>query len=281
MGIKEEINEMFDALERTTPTTDAPIIEEEVQKPEEKVEEKPEEKVEDKVDETPTTEAPKDEKVEEKVDDKPSDDELSRIKRENEELRSKLAEKVVVKDEPKEKPPTTDPPIAEQEFVKDVDLDDITRDPSAFNKLLNSIYKKAVESVRGEVRRSKEETIQVLPSIVTKNMELQKTLKEMSDKFYEDNKDLAPFKKVVGVVFEEISSQNPKAPLTEVLGKVGEETRKRLELKSVKGSKPPIKDADNPPPLPRHKQGGRSAQPKPESNPVISQIDEMNRTLHR
>lgn len=280
MGTQEEINEMFDALERTTPTTDAPIEEEVVQTPEEKVDDKADDK-------PPATDAPKDEEKDEKVDDKkdePTVDELAQIRKENEELRAKLADKVVVKDEPKEKdkPPTTDAPISEQDFLKDQDLDDITRDPSAFNKLLNSIYKKAVESVRGEVKKSKEETIQVLPSIISTNMELQKTLKEMSDNFYETNKDLKPFKKVVGVVFEEIASQNPKMPMNEVLGKVGEETRKRLELRPVvKDTVTKDVDKDNPPPLPKVKKGGRIVQPKPESNQVISQIDEMNRTLNR
>ena len=111
-------------------------------------------------------------------------------------------------------------------------------------------------------------------------MELQKTLKEMSDNFYEENKDLKPFRKVVGVVFEEIANQSPQTPYTEVLRKVGEETRKRLELKQPE-PKSVLKDKDDPPPLPRHKSGGRSPQPKNESNPVISQIDEMNKTLNR
>jgi regulator of replication initiation timing len=276
MGTKEEINEMFDALERTSPVTDAPIVEEVV--------EVPPDKVEDKVETPPVTEAPVVEKVE-KVDDippkeEPVIDELAQLKKENEELRLKVADKVV-EVKPKEKPPATDAPIEDQDFLKGVDVDEVTREPGAFNKLLNTIYKKAVESVRGEVRKTKEETIQSIPSIVNTNMELQKTLKEMSDKFYETNKDLQPFKKVVAVVFEEIASQNPKLPYNEVLGKVGVETRKRLELKSTPVIVPDTKDDDGPPSLPRVKKGGRITQPKTESNPVISQIDEMNKTLHR
>jgi hypothetical protein len=275
MALKEELNEMFDALERTTPVTNAPFEEPVVETPVEKPADPP----------APATEAPKEELPKEEVIEKPveppPDDELARTKKENEELRTKLADKVVIpKEEPPPKVPEPDAPIEEQDFVKDVDLDDITRDPSAFNKLLNKIYTQAVQSVRGEVKKSKEETIQVLPAIISSNMELQKTLKEMSDNFYEENKDLKPFKKVVGVVFEEIANQDPKVPYNEVLRKVGEETRKRLELKQPE-SKTVIKDKDDPPPLPRHKSGGRSPQPKNESNPVISQIDEMNKTLNR
>jgi hypothetical protein len=272
MGTKEEINEMFDALERSAPTTDAPVVEE--------VAEVPPEKVETPATEAPVVEEPVVPKDEEKpVEKEPVVDELAQFKKENEELRTKLAEKVV-EVKPKEKPPTTDAPVEDQDFLKDVDLDDVTRDSGSFNKLLNTIYKKAVESVRGEVKKSREETIQSIPNIVTSNMELQKTLKELSDKFYNENKDLQPFKKVVGVVFEEIASQNPKLPYNEVLGKVGVETRKRLELKPIVVV-PDVKDDDGPPPLPRVKKGGRVTQPKTESNPIISQIDEMNKTLHR
>jgi hypothetical protein len=272
MGTKEEINEMFDALERSAPTTDAPVVEE--------VAEVPPEKVETPATEAPVVEEPVVPKDEEKpVEKEPVVDELAQFKKENEELRTKLAEKVV-EVKPKEKPPTTDAPVEDQDFLKDVDLDDVTRDSGSFNKLLNTIYKKAVESVRGEVKKSREETIQSIPNIVTSNMELQKTLKELSDKFYNENKDLQPFKKVVGVVFEEIASQNPKLLYNEVLGKVGVETRKRLELKPIVVV-PDVKDDDGPPPLPRVKKGGRITQPKPESNPVVSQIDEMNKTLHR
>jgi len=279
MGTKEELAAMFDALEGTTddsPATDALVDNEPVDKPE---------------DQTPATSPPSDEtKVEdEPKDEAPSttppkeDDEVTRIKAENEELRRKVAEQVT---EPKpkesEKPPATEPPIIDQDFVKDMDLDEVTREPSAFNKLLNTIYKKAVETVRGEVRKSKEELVQTVPGMVKKDLEVQQTLKELSEKFYSNNKDLKPFSKVVGVVFEELASQNPNEKYSVILEKVGEETRKRLELK-----KPDVKPVDkgndkgdDPPPLPRTK-GGRVTKPKQDNNPLVNEIDQMNKVLGR
>jgi hypothetical protein len=277
MGTKEEINEMFDALERTveveTPATEAPVIEEQVEKPEEKA---------------PATEPPKEEKEEAPATSPPKeDDELARIKAENEELRRKVADQVTLpkpKEEPK--PPATEPPIADQDFVKDIDLDEVTREPSTFNKLLNTIYKKAVETVRGEVKKTREEVIQTVPEMVQKNLEVKQSLKELSQKFYNENKDLKPFAKVVGVVFEELASQNPGRKYNEVLEMVGEETRNRLGLKkSESGSEPVGKDKndnkdDDPPPLPR-KKGGRVTQPRQDSNPLASEIDQMNKVLGR
>ena len=275
MGTKEEINEMFDALERTTveetPATEAPVVEEQVEKPDDKA---------------PATEPPKEEKEEAPSTNPPKeDDELSRIKAENEELRKKVADQTTLpkpKDEPK--PPTTDPPIADQDFIKDIDLDEVTREPSTFNKLLNTIYKKAVETVRGEVRKSKEEVIQTVPEMVQRDIERKQSLRELSKRFYDNNKDLKPFAKVVGVVFEELAGQNPGRKYDEVLEMVGEETRKRLELKKPE-STPVGKDKndnkdDDPPPLPRTK-GGRITKPKQDSNPLANEIDQMNKVLGR
>ena len=277
MGTKEELAEMFDALERTTektdaPSTDAPVVDDEVKTDAPKTS-------------APVTDAPKegDDKTDAPSTDAP-EDELTKVKREADELRNKLAEFESTKTKtPKTKAPSTDAPIIEEDFVKDIDLDEVTREPSAFNKLLNKIYTKAIQTVRGETKKAKEETLQTIPDIVVNKIELQKSLKEMSDRFYNKNKDLEPFKRVVGVVFEELAAENPKAKYNEVLEKVGVETRKRLGLKEHKVEvKPKSKsdDESDPPPLPR-KKGGRVTQPKPGSDSVISQIDEMNKTLQQ
>ena len=277
MGTKEELAEMFDALERTTektdaPSTDAPVVDDEVKTDAPKTS-------------APVTDAPKegDDKTDAPSTDAP-EDELTRVKKEADELRNKLAEFESTKTKtPKTKAPSTDAPIIEEDFVKDIDLDEVTREPSAFNKLLNKIYTKAIQTVRGETKKAKEETLQTIPDIVVNKIELQKSLKEMSDRFYNKNKDLEPFKRVVGVVFEELAAENPKAKYNEVLEKVGVETRKRLGLKEPKVEPEPKvknKDEDDPPSLPR-KKGGRVTQPKPGSDSVISQIDEMNKTLQQ
>src|SRR4030066_639163 len=180
MGIKEEISEMFDALERTVEKTDPPSTDAPVDK-------EPLPKTNAPKTSPPATEPPKDGDDEGKTEppspDHTKDGALDRIKRENEELRTKLAEKVADRTKlPKTKHPTTDAPVLDEDFVKDVDLDEVTREPSAFNKLLNTIYKKAIQIVRGEARRTKEETLQTIPDIVVNKIELQKSLKEMSDR---------------------------------------------------------------------------------------------------
>jgi len=277
MGTKEEINEMFDALERVTPQTEPPVEEEPADKP--PATEAP--KTDDEP--APATDAPKGDEDDSPKTSPPATDApaetspVDALKREIEELKQKIAEVKSIKP-PKQKPPTTPAPIEEKDFVGDLDLDELSRDPKEFNKVLNKIYKDAV----AEVRKAKEELSTTLPNQVTASMELQRSLKEMTDNFYNKNKDLKPFNKVVGVVFEELASQNPDKPYPKVLEMVGEETRKRLNLTKPKADPAPKANdnSDDPPPLPR-KKGGRVTQPKPESNPVLSQIDEMNKTLHR
>jgi len=140
----------------------------------------------------PTTEAPV--------------DEVEELRKENERLRKQIDDASGRTKPPSTKAPTTDAPIEDIDFLgADVDLDDVTRNAETFNKILNKVYKKGVESQRG----SQEVTLRSIPDIVKSNVLIQATLKKKVDKFYVDNKDLLPFKKAVSTVYEELASDNP------------------------------------------------------------------------
>jgi len=88
------------------------------------------------------------------------------------------------------------------------------------------------------------------------------------------NEDLKPFKKVVAAVFEEVASENPGKSYKELLPLVGEEARKRLELHR--------KSTDQSPPrLPRKR--GKSTVPKepPATDPLLAELEAMNKSLRR
>lgn len=209
--------------------------------------------------------------------DEPIPDEKDKI---IEDLRLKLAEKdkaIVDKKEVIE-PPKDDPLILdEQDFIGDEDLDDVVRDKSMFNKLLNSVYTKGVEDAR---RLTSEKVLLSIPDIV-KNVELvDRQLRKMSDEFYETNKDLVPFKKVVAVVFEELASQNPDRKYNEVLDLVALEVRERLELHKKVDKENKSKDG-KPPRLPAKKGGQRQSIDKPEISPLQAELDEMNKVIRR
>lgn len=178
-------------------------------------------------------------------------------------LQSRLAAKEAKKEESK---------IEDQDFLGEVDLDELTRDPKEFNKVLNKIYQKAVMDTRSSV-------VETLPEIVKTNIAIMNELKSTSDRFYEDNKDLQPFRKVVSVVFDELASASPTKNYSDLIKEVGPEVRKRLnitkkvEVKEVKKSDPPK--------LPQ--KGGKSgkSQDSPNIEPLQAELEEMTKTLRR
>ena len=201
-------------------------------------------------------------------------DELADIKAEMAELKKEIAEGKDTETEA----PTTDEPIEEESFLgEDDDLDEITRDPEKFNKLLNKVYSKGVET--GLVRTKPDQAVvDSIPRIINENVLEIASYERVSRKFYEDNEDLMDHAKDVAEVFKEISSKNPEADFVSVLKDVEPEVRKRLDLKKpVKV----VKDDDDPPPrLPRKKsQPRQSPKPKTESASMLDEMDEMDKSL--
>lgn len=206
---------------------------------------------------------------------KPEEDDRDKI---IEDLRLRLAkkeeyEKLLTKED---KPPEDEPLVLDnQDFIGDEDLDDIVRDKDMFNKLLNSVYTKGVADAR---KLTSEKVLLSIPDIVRNNIEIVTSLKKMSDQFYEDNKDLVPFKKVVATVFEEIASENADKKYADIMKLVAPEVRKRLELhQQAVGD---IKDKTTPK-LPTKKGGQRQSPPKPETSSLQTELDEMNKVVRR
>jgi hypothetical protein len=165
-----------------------------------------------------------------------------------------------------------EPKIEDQDFLGEVDLDELTRDPKEFNKVLNKIYQKAVMDTRSSV-------VETLPEIVKTNIAIMNELKSTSDKFYEDNKDLQPFRKVVSVVFDEIAAASPTKNYSDLIKEVAPEVRKRLnitkkvEVKEVKKSDPPK--------LPQKGSKSGKSQDSPNIEPLQAELEEMTKTLRR
>ena len=205
----------------------------------------------------------------------PADDELEEAKRESESLRKQLNEALERKPttkSPGTKSPSTEAPFEEVDFLgKELDLDDLTRDPNILNKILNKVYKMGSEASK----RLQETALKNIPDIVKSNIVVQTTLKKKVDEFYESNKDLQSFKKVVSTVYEELASENPDWKVDKIFGEVEKETRKRLELQKKTGAtSAPSTDAPKGPRFPKTKTS-RSRQ-KPNTSPLLEDIDKMN-----
>jgi len=209
--------------------------------------------------EAPTTEAP-------------AEDESERLKRENEELRKKLEDKYGAStDAPSTQAPTTQAPPEDYVFVKNEDeLENLLRNPEDFNKLLNSVYRRGAEDI---IRQSSESTLRGIPSVVRHNVDLALKMKAINDKFYSDNEDLKPFKKIVASHFEAAVSEHPDWKVDDLLGETEKRTRSTLELHK-KATEPPKK---NPPKLPPGSKGSKQQTTKPKTSSLQAEIDEMNR----
>jgi len=186
------------------------------------------------------------------------------------ELRAKLAEKEKPS-EPPPPPPEEPPTLVEQDFLGELDLDEVLNDKTQFNKLLNQVYSKGILDAKKTVG---EGILRSIPDIVKTNITVLSELKDMSEKFYKENPDLTPFKKVVAAVFEEVASKNPDKKYTELLSAVGTEARKRLELHKQAVAK-------QGPRLPT-KKGSPPVKPsKPNASPLQDELAQMNKSLGR
>lgn len=207
----------------------------------------------------------------------PIEDPRDKKLRELEEKLAKLEEKKTPPPTkaPSTKAPQTEPPLSDEDFLSGVDLDELTRDPKLFNELLNKVRKNALAIARAEAKKNSEFVVRSIPDIVKNNVALTARLKKLHDQFYDEHKDLVPWKKSVGTVMEEMISEHPDKTYEQLLPEVATEVRKRLGLH---------KDANrgtgnNPPPPPPRKKGGQRQQSKPDTSDLAKEMDEMDKAL--
>lgn len=201
----------------------------------------------------------------------PKEDDLSKALAEIEGLRQKVDDLTKKKEKPATAAPTTAPPVEEVDFLgESIDPRDMSREE--LNKILNKVYGLGVKATR----KSQEDTLRSVPQIVKTNVVTQASLKAASEEFYDNNKDLQPFKKVVAAVFEEVASENPELKFHEVLEKVGPDVRKRLELhKKATTTEAPTTSAPKGPKFPKTKTSRQRQKPK--TSGLLNEIDAMNK----
>lgn len=224
--------------------------------------------------EAPSTEAPSTEAPETEA---PSTEAPSDLETQNKLLRAQIEElsggrKAPKTEAPGTSAPSTDAPVMELDFLGDRDPEEIIRDPKEFNKLLNDVYAKGLTNSKG-VALTREE----VATTVRDNMTIVAELKKTSDEFFDSNKDLKPFRKVVAVVFEDLAAANPKKNYAEIVTGVAKETRKRLALPEPKAQ--PKKETKKPK-LPR-KKSSQSRGPAPKPDEFDSELDEMDKALNK
>lgn len=252
---EDEIKSLTDMLEGNVEEVDE---KEEVETSEENEGETSEERTEESSEEAPAEEQPEDEAVEE------SQNEIAELKAQIEELKSAIA------NPPSEKKEEVKLELSEQDFIGEVDFETVTTDPQEFNKLLNKIYQKAV---RDASKLTTEGVLKSIPTVVSENIKVTQQLTALHNAFYDQNKDLVPFKKVVALTYEEIASSNPKKSPAEIIKLVAPEVRKKLNLKAVAAST--TKKLTPVPKLPSKAAKAGSVNTKPQTKGLESEISSM------
>ncbi len=184
-------------------------------------------------------------------------------------LEARLAALEKPAEKPAEKP--SEPPVKEQAFIPDdSDLDELTRDPKKLNETLNKVYQKAVQDTRTAYDAE-------LPNLIASQVAIIQQVKETTEKFYKENNDLAEFKSVVKVVYDDLARANPNQTFNDLMTATATETRKRLKLPAVKVGE--VKEEVKPPKLP--KVGGKSGtitEAKPQT--IVDDLEAMDKAVN-
>ena len=128
------------------------------------------------------------------------------------------------------------------------DLDKVLESPQNFVALLNSVAKHSLQNAHEHLLRS-------IPSVVRQNIRQQRDIDKVVDTFYNENKDLAQFKRTVGLAMNEVLADHPDYNLQQALDAAAGKARTALGLMAkVKGE-----GEKTPPALPTR--GGRGGRP--------------------
>ena len=75
-----------------------------------------------------------------------------------------------------------------------------------------------------------EESLKTLPMVINHLSKQASYLKELSDNFYNDNKDLAKHKRLVASIIEKTEIENPGMKYSEILEKAAPEARRKISM---------------------------------------------------
>jgi len=167
--------------------------------------------------------------------------------------------------------------LDEQEFFSGSqdDLDNVTSDPKAFNAMLNNIYKKAVEKGHS---LAVENIMRSAPDIIKSQIVQQMTITRAVTKFYDDNKDLAPYKKTVASIANAVAAKYPDQPLHKILAATEKIARQRLQLKKQVEEKERGSNTDAR--FPKKPKGGRGSDRSTDGlNGLEKELDEMSKAI--
>jgi len=133
--------------------------------------------------------------------------------------------------------------ITAENFIGEMTVDDLVDNKDKFNAVLSAVYAKAVESSNKQVY---EKVLLAIPEIVLGHLQRNTVVKGMVDTFYETNTDLAPVKRTVAAVANELHAQNPDWTIEQVFKEAAPKTREILGMKVRKAKSAEEQVSDEP-----------------------------------
>lgn len=113
------------------------------------------------------------------------------------------------------------------DFLQGQDHVDILSDAGKFNSLLNQV---ATVAFTAAVNAAQERIMTRIPEIVQASAQQQMEIHGMTERFYEANPDLVPYKQAVSMAAMQIHNEKPELALPDLLKGAAERTRNILRL---------------------------------------------------
>ena len=119
----------------------------------------------------------------------------------------------------------TDAENAIEDFLGDMDIDDVSSDKELFNKVLTKVASKIEKQVEEKYKNIYQDIEQI---------NNRKEVEKMVDIFYKENPDLAGVKTTVQAVATDIIKNNSDKSLKEIFNMAADGTRRMLGIKKQK-----------------------------------------------
>ena len=126
-------------------------------------------------------------------------------------------------------PPTEKEVVTTLNFLKDINMDDVVDNADALNRVLVAVYNKATTDAES---RAVEKVLRSIPQLVVNYASRHATMAETVREFYGKNPDLAPVRRTVAAVANEVASEHPDWAVSLVFDEAATRSRKLLGLKA-------------------------------------------------
>lgn len=118
-----------------------------------------------------------------------------------------------------------------EDFIGDLDMDDVASNPEILNKILNNVLQKGIETGKElSIKQVIPPTVDTSQTIVSQ-IEGAIAVKGMIDKFYDANPELSNVKQVVKACAAHIIQESPDKRLDDILNLAADAARKTLGIK--------------------------------------------------